>query len=79
MHAYKLNVTILPDHELAVRLPDDFPSGPAEVIILVEREAPAVSKQPRPLGLDAGRVIIHPSFFDPLPDDILDAFEGKST
>ena len=38
MHAYKLNVTILPGHELTVCLPDDFPSGPAEVIVLAKRE-----------------------------------------
>ena len=36
MHAHKLQVTIPqePDREIAVRLPDDFPSGPAEVIVL---------------------------------------------
>jgi antitoxin (DNA-binding transcriptional repressor) of toxin-antitoxin stability system len=34
--------------------------------------------QPRPIGLAKGQVIIPPSFFDPLPDDLLDAFEGKA-
>ena len=34
MHAHKLKVTIPPDHEVAIRLPDDFPPGPAEVIVL---------------------------------------------
>ena len=32
--------------------------------------------EPRPLGLGKGTVTIHPSFFDPMPDDFLDAFEG---
>lgn len=79
MHAHRLNVTILPDHQLAVRLPDDFPAGPAEVIILAERGAPEEPKRSRPLGLAAGQVVLHPSFFEPLPPEVIDAFEGKST
>lgn len=34
-------------------------------------------KWPRPIGLAAGRVRVPPEFFDPLPDDLLDMFEGK--
>jgi len=36
MHAHKLQVTVPeePDREIAVHLPDDFPAGPAEVIVL---------------------------------------------
>jgi hypothetical protein len=34
MQAYKLNVNVADDHRVAVQLPEDFPSGPAEVIIL---------------------------------------------
>jgi len=37
--------------------------------------ATAVAK-PRPIGGVSG-IVIPPSFFDPLPDDLLDAFEGK--
>ncbi len=33
----------------------------------------------RPLGLAPFPMKIEDSFFDPLPDDILDAFEGKNT
>lgn len=36
MHAHKTKVTISDDHELAVKLPEDFPSGRAEVIVLAE-------------------------------------------
>lgn len=32
---------------------------------------------PRPLGLDEGKVWIAEDFDAPLPDEILDAFEGK--
>jgi hypothetical protein len=39
MRAYKLNVNVAEDHRLAVELPEDFPPGPAEVIVLaVPRE-----------------------------------------
>lgn len=36
MHAHKLRITIPeePNREIAVHLPDDFPAGPAEVIVL---------------------------------------------
>ncbi|HEV2855735.1 MAG TPA: hypothetical protein VHC97_23310 [Thermoanaerobaculia bacterium] len=34
MKAHKLKVTVPEDHQLEIRLPDDFPSGPAEVIVL---------------------------------------------
>ena len=33
MRTHKIKVTIPADHQLAVRVPDDFPTGPAEVII----------------------------------------------
>lgn len=36
MRTHKIKVTIPADHQLAVRLPDDFPAGPAEVIILAD-------------------------------------------
>ena len=41
------------------------------------RALPAAPLKPRPLGLAKGKVKIHPSFFDPLPDDIIAAFEGR--
>ena len=32
----------------------------------------------RPFGLCAGEFVVPDDFDDPLPDDVLDAFEGKS-
>jgi len=43
------------------------------------RPLPAARNKPRPLGLGKGTVKIAPSFFEPLPDDLLDPFEGKSS
>ena len=55
-----------------------------ETIILCKRNVPIAEIRPikapargkRPLGLAKGRVTIHKSFFDSLPDELLDAFEG---
>ena len=37
---------------------------------------PKLPVLPRPIGLAKGRFSVPPSFFDPLPDGLLDAFEG---
>jgi hypothetical protein len=39
VHAHKLKVNVREDHWVEVRLPDDFPEGPAEVIVLANRSA----------------------------------------
>lgn len=36
MHAHKLKVTVPKDHRIELRLPEDFPAGPAEVIVLAQ-------------------------------------------
>ncbi|MBE3097798.1 MAG: type II toxin-antitoxin system prevent-host-death family antitoxin [Planctomycetes bacterium] len=33
---------------------------------------------PRPIGGAKGAVRVPPAFFEPLPDDLLDAFEGRA-
>jgi len=55
-----------------------------ETIILCKRNVPIAEIRPikaaprgkRPLGLAKGKVTIHKSFFDALPDELLDAFDG---
>jgi antitoxin (DNA-binding transcriptional repressor) of toxin-antitoxin stability system len=41
------------------------------------RPLPRPEKTPRPAGLCEGRFVVPDSFFEPLPDEILDAFEGR--
>ena len=56
-----------------------------ETIIICKRNMPvaeirplaAERKKPRPIGLGKGTITIHPTFFDPLDDELLDLFEGK--
>lgn len=55
-----------------------------ETIILCRRNVPIAEIRPikapvrgkRPIGLAKGKITIHKGFFEPLPDDLLDAFEG---
>jgi hypothetical protein len=35
------------------------------------------TKTPRPYGLAKGKFHVPDAFFEPLPDELLDAFEGK--
>lgn len=41
------------------------------------RALPAPRTTPRPIGLARGKVRVPKSFFEPLPEDVLDAFYGK--
>ena len=56
-----------------------------ETVVICRRNVPVAElrpvqqerTEPRPLGLAKGRIEIPDSFFDPLPDDLLDLFEGQ--
>ena len=40
------------------------------------RPSPVPRIAPRPIGLDRGRFTVPASFFEPLPDELLDAFDA---
>ncbi len=40
------------------------------------RPVPQARRKPRPFGLDRGKFEVADSFFDPLPDEFIDAFEN---
>lgn len=56
-----------------------------ETVLVCRRNEPIAEirpvKQPaverRPIGLAAGKFEVPESFFEPLPEDLLDAFSGK--
>jgi prevent-host-death family protein len=57
--------------------------GRGERVVICKRNRPVaelrpIAEQPpvRRLGAAVGAVTLPPSFFEPLPDDLLDAFEG---
>lgn len=77
----KLNV-----HEAKARFSELLAEVEAgETVIICRRNEPIAElrgvprqpKKPRPFGLAKGQFTVPPSFFDPLPDDLLDLFEGK--
>ncbi|HEX7181799.1 MAG TPA: hypothetical protein VF756_08160 [Thermoanaerobaculia bacterium] len=78
MHAHKLKVTIQEDHRVEVQLPDDFPEGPAEIIVLTNRPAGDVSPgsdlpaQHRTLAALAELRSVQ---LTPEEEEVLDAFE----
>jgi antitoxin (DNA-binding transcriptional repressor) of toxin-antitoxin stability system len=43
------------------------------------RPLPRRSEEPRPIGLGAGRFVVPPEFFEPLPDELVADFEGRGT
>ena len=43
------------------------------------RPVSGLRRTPRPLGLGRGLGEIHPSFFEPLPDDVLGSFHGAES
>ena len=56
-----------------------------ETILLCKRNVPVAEirplpvrrEEPRPIGLAKGRFKVPRSFFKPLPDEIVEAFEGR--
>lgn len=42
------------------------------------RPLPALLRKKRPIGLDKGKFQVSQDFFEPLPEEMLTAFEGKS-
>jgi antitoxin (DNA-binding transcriptional repressor) of toxin-antitoxin stability system len=56
-----------------------------ETILLCKRNVPVAEIRPlrkprterRPVGLAKGQLEVPDEFFEPLPDELLDAFEGK--
>ncbi|EDN66001.1 Prevent-host-death protein [Beggiatoa sp. PS] len=45
--------------------------------LISKMEAPAVSRSQRPIGLAKDQFQVPSQFFEELPEDLLDAFEGK--
>jgi hypothetical protein len=75
--AVKIEIMIPENHRVEIDLPKDLPTGPAEIIVLAGPERFG-SRSPRPLGIDVGKGWVADDFDAPLPDDLLDLFEGRS-
>ncbi len=75
--AVKIEILIPENHRVEIALPQDLPVGPAEVIVLAGPEHFGGSRL-RPIGMDAGKGWIAEDFDAPLPDSLLESFEGRS-
>lgn len=42
------------------------------------RALPSAPGRRRPVGLEAGRLKVSPSFFEPLPNDVIESFDAVS-
>jgi hypothetical protein len=61
--------------------PDWYGSGPIKVILLRQQSHEEIQTTPshtRPIGLAKDKFQVPPQFFEELPEDLLEAFEGKS-
>ena len=74
MAAHRVKVNVLADHRLEIRLPDEFPVGPAEVTILAER-AGAESLSPAAGEVLAALEELQQLRLTPDEERILDEFE----
>jgi len=74
MHAHKLQVTVPKDRdrEISVHLPDDFPAGPAEVIVLADSRSAA--RPPQPTAAALGALLSFQA--TPEEEKVLDDFES---
>ena len=73
-------------HEAKAKLSEYLEAvGRGERVMICKRNRPvaelravaaATVSGPRPIGGVSG-LVVPPSFFEPLPDDLLDAFEGR--
>jgi hypothetical protein len=79
--AVRLHVHIAKDR--TVHLPDDFPEGDAEVIVLydaapvADERARKAALRRRAFGADAGRFTVPDDFDAPLPADLQRLFDGE--
>jgi hypothetical protein len=53
------------------------PSVPLNLVVGARVKITIESKQPRPFGLCTGKFTVPDDFENPLPEEILSAFEGK--
>jgi antitoxin (DNA-binding transcriptional repressor) of toxin-antitoxin stability system len=74
-------------HEARTRLSEVIARlKPGDRVVLCRRNRPVAEIRPlpaqpfelRPVGLGEGLVVILPAFFEPLPEELLNSFEGSA-
>ncbi len=68
--------------QVTINVPDDLPLAMVEKFVqrierrLMRKATIIEFKKPRPIGLAKGEFEVPATFFEPLPDDLIRAFEG---
>ena len=68
--------------QVTINVPDNLPLATVEKYVqriekrLIRKAAIVEFKQPRPIGLAKGEFEVPKTFFEPLPDNLIQAFEG---
>jgi len=79
MQSFHITHHVNPQGILQIQLPDSLANQDVDIIVIPQsRPVANADKKKRPIGLLKGKFAVPDSFFDPLPEDILDAFEGKN-
>jgi hypothetical protein len=76
VQAHRLKVTIQDDHRVEVQLPEDFPKGPAEIIVLAERPAEDTIPGPAPTALQQTLAALAELRSVPLTPEEAEALDG---
>jgi hypothetical protein len=68
--------------QVKINVPDNLPLATVEKFVqriekrLIRKAAIVEFKKPRPIGLAKGEFEVPKSFFEPLPDNLIEEFEG---
>ena len=68
--------------QVTINVPDHLPLATVERFVqqienrLIRKAAIVEFKKPRPIGLAKGEFEVPRTFFEPLPDNLIQAFEG---
>lgn len=73
----KIEIVIPESRRPEIDLPQDVPTGPAEILVPVRSQTASPARTP-PIGMDVGKGQIAEDFDAPLSEDLLKLFEGRS-
>jgi hypothetical protein len=77
MHSFQLVSHVNEQGILQIQLPFDLANQEVEVILAIQPKIFAFQNKERPIGLSKNIFEIPQSFFEPLPETIIEAFESK--
>lgn len=74
---FEKEVKVGEDHKVTIELPEVPANTTVKVVVDNINPTNESRKRKRPAGLAEGEVVIHDSFYDPLPEEELRLWEGQ--